>query len=458
MNEFIRILLVEDLPTDAELAQREIRKTFQSCEFRRVETQPDYLAALEEFQPDLIVSDYWMPQFDGLTALKLALERPPCTPVVLRTAALNEDTAVECMKAGAADYVIKEHIKRLGQAMLHALEEKELRQKRHQAEEALRASEVRYRTLVHTLPDPIIAADVAGNITYVSPATLDFYGYEIEAEVLGHNILNWVHINYHQQALDHMQTVLAGGLITNQEYLLLKKDGAAFFGEVRASCLKDSLGQAIGIIIVVRDITGRKQAEEQLLYQANLLQNVSDAIIAIDLSFKVTSWNRAAESLYGWSASEVIGRPVNDILQPEYVDDQPEQIFQRFLAQGFWKSEVIHKHRDGPAINILTSASLVKDSAGQAVGMVVVNRDITERKRAEEAQAKLEEQLRQAQKLESIGRLAGGIAHDFNNLLVPIIGYAELGQLELPPDSKLYADLEKIRAAAERAASLTNQL
>ena len=336
IDEVVRILIVEDLPTDAELAQREIRQTVAHCLFHQVETRETYLAALETFQPDLIISDYRLPHFDGLTALKLALEQTPLTPVIILTGAMNEDTAVECMKAGAADYVIKEHIKRLGQAVRQALAKKQLRQKRWRAEEALRESEARYRTLVHTLPDTITVTDVAGNITYASPSTLSFYGYTATDRLIGHNILNWVHVSYHGQALEQMKIVLAGGQVANQEYLLLKQDGTPFFGEISASCLKNGSGQAAGIIIVVRDISQRKQAEAD--------------------------------------------------------------------------------------------------------------------------QAQLEEQFRQAQKMESIGQLAGGIAHDFNNLLVPIIGYAELGMLNLSAGHKLYANLERIKEAAQRAATLTKQI
>lgn len=107
MTDPIRILLVEDLPTDAELAQRAIRKALGACVFECVETRPAFLAALETFQPDLIVSDYTMPRFDGVTALKLALERAPYTPVIIWTGSLNEDIAVECMRAGAVNYVIR---------------------------------------------------------------------------------------------------------------------------------------------------------------------------------------------------------------------------------------------------------------------------------------------------------------------------------------------------------------
>jgi len=110
------------------------------------ETREDFLQALDAYQPNLIISDYHMPRFDGLTALKLALEFAPSTPLIILTGAMNEDTAVECMKAGAVDYVIKEHIKRLGQAVLHALEENEVRRERINADLALRASEARYRS------------------------------------------------------------------------------------------------------------------------------------------------------------------------------------------------------------------------------------------------------------------------------------------------------------------------
>jgi len=336
MPESIRILMAEDLPTDAELAEREIRQVLKVCVFQRVETREAYLDALETFQPDLIVSDYRMPRFDGLTALQLALDRVPLTPVIILTGAINEDTAVECMKAGASDYVIKEHIKRLGQAVIHALDQKQLQQERSRAEHALRASEERYRTLAYTLPDAITVTDAAGNITYISPTTLNFYGYEDEDELLGHNILNWVHVSQHQQALEQIAVVLAGGSLTNEEYMLLKKDGSLFYGEVSAACLKDPQGRPIGIIIIMRDITERKQAEEM--------------------------------------------------------------------------------------------------------------------------RVKLEAQLHQVQKMESIGRLAGGIAHDFNNLLTVIHGYCDIIQDQLALADPLLVELKQIQQASERAAALTRQL
>jgi len=132
-----RVLIIEDLPSDAELAEREISKELGECEFRVVQTRDQFLAALEEFVPDVIISDYMLPRFDGMTALSLALEHLPDVPFIVFTGSMNEDTAVHCMKAGAWDYVIKEHIKRLGPAVSASLDEREIRRERLRTRQAL---------------------------------------------------------------------------------------------------------------------------------------------------------------------------------------------------------------------------------------------------------------------------------------------------------------------------------
>jgi putative two-component system response regulator len=150
----MNILIVEDVPTDAELCQREVRKVLGECRFQVVETRHEYLAALREFLPDIILCDYSMPGFDGLTALRLALEYSPETPFIMVTGSVTENVAVECMKAGAWDYIIKEHIKRLGPAVLNALEKRQTLVIKRKAEEE---REVAYQALDKALNDSITA-------------------------------------------------------------------------------------------------------------------------------------------------------------------------------------------------------------------------------------------------------------------------------------------------------------
>src|SRR6266508_5404418 len=134
MSKSTHILIVEDLAADADLARHEIRKALNDCEFQVVETRKDFLEALETFEPEVILSDYSLPHFDGMTALKLTLEHAPLTPLIIWTVSMTEDVAVECMKAGANNYILKENIKRLAPAVVHALEERRLLQERKQAE------------------------------------------------------------------------------------------------------------------------------------------------------------------------------------------------------------------------------------------------------------------------------------------------------------------------------------
>jgi DNA-binding NtrC family response regulator len=138
MTDGVRVLIVEDRPEDAEFNEREVRNVLPGSVFVRVETREDFLAELGSFRPEVILSDYMMPGFDGMTALKLALERVPDVPFILVTGSMNEETAVACMKAGAWDYVIKEHIKRLGPAVINGLEQKHLRLERKRSEEELK--------------------------------------------------------------------------------------------------------------------------------------------------------------------------------------------------------------------------------------------------------------------------------------------------------------------------------
>ena len=147
-------------------------------------------------------------------------------------------------------------------------------------------------------------------------------------------------------------------------------------------------------IMVIRTRAEREQAEEVLQYQAYLLENVSDAIISFDMAeYRIVSWNQAAEALYGWRADEVMGKPTGKVIRAEYPHNLEGEALDQFLEKGVWEGQVIHRRKDGTAIDILITVSQIKDNDGNPVGAVAVNRDITERKRAEEELRKYHEHL-----------------------------------------------------------------
>ncbi len=263
METVYRILLVEDLPSDAVLAEREIKKTLKKCIFKRVETKKEFLKSLDEFKPDIIVSDYRMPYFDGLRALKLSLEICPFIPFIMLTGSMNEDTAVECMKAGASDYVIKEHIKRLGTAVSLALEQKKNQIEKTKVKKALKESEEKYKTLFTNAREPIFIADAESGIILDCNEAACALVERTKEELIGKH-----------QGILHPPDELAGEftesfrkhITSDQEHTenarVITKSGTIKDVEIRAG-LFNIRGEKI-LQGFFNDVTERKRAEEAL--------------------------------------------------------------------------------------------------------------------------------------------------------------------------------------------------
>ncbi len=261
MSSEIRILIAEDLPSDASLAKREILKYLPAATFKRVETREGFLAALETFKPDLIVSDYHMPTFDGLTALKIALEKTPVTPFIIYTGSMNEDTAVECMKAGATDYVIKEHMKRLGPAVKNALENKKIKMESIKAEHALRESELKFRHLVQGSQDIIAMYDNQGQVLYNSPGVRNTLGYEPE-EARGKKVFEIIHPDDLPLATATFRDILkkAPGESIRATIRAVHRNGSARWLDATLTNMLDQPG-VNAIVGNFRDITAQHRAE-----------------------------------------------------------------------------------------------------------------------------------------------------------------------------------------------------
>ena len=175
----IKILIVEDLPTDVELAVREIRKGNIDFTYKVVDTEPEFKKELSAFNPDIIVSDYMMPGFDGMKALKITRAKDSIIPFVVLTGSMNEETAVDCMKAGANDYVLKEKIKRLPFAIHEALEKSQVRKENEKIEKQLSESEEKYRSLIENSADAIYLL-FNRKFEIINPSFEKMFGYSID--------------------------------------------------------------------------------------------------------------------------------------------------------------------------------------------------------------------------------------------------------------------------------------
>jgi PAS domain S-box-containing protein len=267
MTDHYKVLIVEDQPTDVVLAQREIAQVLKSCEFTSVETREDFLASLQTFQPDLIVSDYTMPHFDGLSVISLAKQYVPLVPVIIFTGSIDEETAAETVKAGAVDYVIKEHIVRLKQAVIQALEKKEMWREHQSSEKKLRESEERYRLISTVSSDymfsTVINLDGTLDLDWVAGAFENITGYSIDEYKAKGGWRATLHPDDIAKDRLDMANLMANKKVVT-EIRTIKKSGEILWVKVYAQPVWDEKKHClIGIYGAVQDISERKKAEEE---------------------------------------------------------------------------------------------------------------------------------------------------------------------------------------------------
>lgn len=338
MEQVIHILHLEDDPVDAELIQLRLESVGMNYQITRVQTRSEFDESLRQGSYNVILADYHLPTYDGMSALRLAQQLRPDIPFIFVSGTLGEDAAIEGLTEGATDYVLKQRLSRLVPAIKRALLEAENWRERQRAEAALQMSEARLAGIIESAMDAIISVDDRQQIVLFNTAAEKMFGCPA-AEILGQSYERFIPERFHRVYHQYLRTM------------------------DQADLIQRARGNLVHII-------GRRTGGEEFPIEASV------------------------------SRIEVAG------------------------------------------VKIYT----------------VILRDITERKQAEEARVKLEAQLRQSQKMESIGRLAGGIAHDFNNLLTVIEGYSGLLYDQMPAEDPLLENLEQIRSASKRAEALTRQL
>ncbi len=324
---------------------------------------------------------------------------------------------------------------------------------RRQAEEMLR----RYELLAaHSRDMVLFVRRDDGCILNANASALATYGYTRD-EMLS---LSIQHLRAPEaRLLTEEQMALADSVGVRFETVHQRRDRGAF--PVEVSSVGATIGGVRTLMSVVRDISERRQAEAALReseerFRASFMTGLDAVFWASLHDGRILEVNRVFEGLYGYFRDEAIGRTAEQLGLYCNPDDR-SRMLSELEEKGFVRDlEMKARRKDGQLITVSFSASLVRSSNQQFFLGIV--RDITERKRAEEETAKLTLQLQQAQKMESVGRLAGGVAHDFNNMLGVILGYSELALEKIGASDPLHDDLTNIRTAAQRSAALTNQL
>ena len=413
MKSVFRILHLEDDPKDAELVQAMLETEGVACRVTRVETQVDFLASLDREGFDLILADYTLPSFDGISALKIAVEKRPEVPFIFVSGTLGEEVAIEALKIGATDYVLKTRLPRILPSVRRALREGQERAERRRAQEALRRSEAylaEAQTLSHT---GSFGWNVPNGEIYWSPETLRIFQCEPATKVTVELVMQRTHPEdraFVRQVIDRVSQERRD---FDFEHRLLLPDGSVkYVRVVGRPSVEDNSGN-FEFVGAVTDITERKRAEQTL--------RSSEAYLAEAQRLTHTAswvWRVAGRAPVHLSEEwyRVFG------FDPEKGMPGWEERLQRVLPEdrARWQETIeraIHKKSDydlefrilltdGTVKWIHTVAHPILDASGELVQFVGSSVDITERKRAEEALRRSEGYLAEAQKLTRSGSWA----------------------------------------------------
>jgi len=448
----LHVMLIENSAADAELVLHELAHAGFQCQPRIIATRAEFLEQLTRFPFDIVLADYRLPGWTGMDAFSAMRQAGRDVPFILVTGILGEEIAVECIKQGVTDYVLKDHLPRLPLVVARALEERALRDARNLMVHALRQSEANSQLLFGHNPLPMWVFDRATlQFLQVNDAALRHYGYD-SMEFLQMAATDLHPSQEVPQLLAALQNADSPDLHGGQWHHR-KKDGSAIDVEMFLDNM-DYSGRTAALV-VAQDITQRKRAEQEKQKFFTLVEYSRDFIAVADLNDNVEYVNPAGRAMLGIAdAQSVKGTHSLDYVLPADLPMVHDKILPALYAFGHWEGELRFRHRQtGQSLPMDFVGFQVKDqNSGEPRFVATVSRDMTERRA-------LEQQLQRAQKFEAIGQLAGGIAHDFNNVIGAILGWAELGEDQAESSNPAMAGyFKKIHSQCDRVTALVQQL
>ena len=453
----LRLLIVDDDPDDIELCLRNLEKSDLDCQATAVANREDFVRQLREQPVDIVLSDYRMKGWTGIDALSIVREIQPHTPLILLSGTLGDDLAVDCIKSGVTDYILKHQMARLPVAIRRAQEERLLREAEVTAVRALRESEERYRVLVENAPEAIVVLDgVTGKFIDGNENALRLFGVS-RKELLERGPADFSPPRQPDgqnsaAAARHNVDLAIAGKTFGFEWMHCDARGAEIPCEIHLVKLPSEDRCLIRGSVV--DISERKRAEAALRHSEaryhGLVNNSTYGIYWVTVEGKLLDANPALARMLGYdSVADLLTVGLSRDLYVNPADR--DKIHAEYLKAGRVHFTVDWKRKDSKPIIVRLNGWQAADSERGTPCVEVIVEDVTEH-------IALEKQLVQAQKFEAIGQLAGGIAHDFNNMIGAIIGWADMGVEETGAAPRLRRYFDKVRQQADRAAALTRQL
>jgi PAS domain S-box-containing protein len=487
MSTIITVLFVEDSQSDEDLLVRELRRAGFDPKWKRVETELDFLAEIQNL-PDIILSDYSMPQFSGLRAGDLLQKSGLNIPFILISGTVGEDVAVEAIQHGATDYLLKDRIGRLGIAVERALEQKRLRGEREQAEETLLEAGALQRAIFDSANFSCIATDEKGIIQLFNVGAERMLGYTA-AEVLNKVTPAFLHdpqeVIARATALSQeLGTTIAPGfealvfkasrgIEDIYELTKIRKDGSRFPAIISVTALRDAQEGIIGYLLIGTDNTARQQIEEerkrldqslrdQQFYTRSLIESNIDALMTTDALGIISDVNKQMEALTGCTRDELIGAPFKSYFtDPERAEAGIKLVLREKKVTDY---ELTACARDGKNTVVSYNATTFYNRDRKLQGVFAAARDVTERKHFEQALQETNIKLENARFTAERANLAksdflSNMSHELRTPLNAILGFAQLMESASPvPSASQRNNIAQILQAGWYLLKLINEI
>jgi len=377
----LKILVIEDMDADFLLLERNLRRQGLNIQCRRIDSNIALDQALNE-KWDIVLSDYNVPGMDLRASLHRINESVPDLPVILVSGSVGEEVAVELLKLGLTDFILKDRLARLPESIRRALKEVEERTKRLDAEIALKESEEKFRSFFENAPTSSLAINpYTGQIVQANLIALKMWGYTAE-EIVTKSISDLTH----PDDLEMTKTLsinVAKGLNSNIriEKRYLKKDGSTFWGDISIASIRDSQGKVKLGIGSILDITERKTSELALLENRVAFETTHDGFWIVDAAGILKQVNKAYADMSGYSIDELLGMHVSKLEFNEKTIDDVKAHITKIVETGYDTFETRHIHKDGHLFDPEVSTTFIP----QTKQFVTFLHDITNRKLADEA-------------------------------------------------------------------------
>lgn len=450
MRKKISLLLIEDNPDDVWLirdmlsyisAKSAVTPTFEIIDTDLLSTGLEHMRSGDI---DVVLLDLSLRDSRGKDTFLKVLVETPTVPIIVISGTDDESMAIQAVTKGAQDYLVKDQFNGalLWRSIIYAIE-------RRKAEVALIESERRLRSLHEHAMEGIFQTKPEGQFLYANPAMAHIFGFD-NVEELAEANLNELYLRP-----DDRQAVLSmfsqNGCVEDLEVRMRRKDGTIIWIRENAVVHRDRKSGLISYEGFISEITDRKKAEEENVRLVAAIEQSSESVLIIDTEDTIQYINPAFEKITGYSREEAVGQNITFLEFENHDTGLYSQLRDIMIQEETWAGHFTSKKKDGSIYEADVAISPVRNELGRVVNYVVASRDVT-------SEVALEAQLRQAQKMEAVGRLAGGVAHDFNNLLTVILANAELIRIQQEESNPIREMTDSIIEVTEKAAWLTRQL